>query len=864
MKKWVLFIVLNYSLLASEINLYQLEELREKKAISQEDYLLLKEEISPQEKEEFYSLKINGYEVEKFYSVLKKENQRYLDLNSFLENINIKNYKENDKINLILGENLRKIEIDLKDNQVYERGEKLQINKDIIIQKNGKIYIEEEIFQKLFTLDYKIDNEKSRVSIALNFTTPEELLTRLDLRAESINRSNNNGVLYYESERKLFELGYARVIANKIYTKDSGEKSYQNSWDGNLEYQGGLLYGQLQTNYNLKDHTLGNVRLEYNEIWRKHTLQLENKGNGGSREWGISFFKDKSYYTDGKKVIIRENVPIGSRVELKYMGASIAIKNAEDGVVIFDNPIITTDRTYTLIIYTPDGQVSEKIIKTTENFDQQSKGEVQYNINLNENHVSQKYTSNADVFYGLSDKITLGLGYARGVEQINDRYEYIQDGKVNIIYGDTINGYSYVLRLDTEKSFDNYTVNNKKYDDKYKYGGLIQLSAGKWRYTYEKNQFGKFYLEDNIEKFSAQYDVISNVRLTYDFDKIEKYQGVGTKGSKYGLSIDKNIGKILFSLDAKKSEFSDDEYSLSSYYTTKSNISARLENKWTKSGKEYETLLSIYNNNYKGFLDYSFELGYSEQYKDKATFKMTVKLEDWLEIGSNFNKTGRQEYKVGIDRIVDLRNPLKKVDSMDVSRVKVITFIDENNNNTFDKIEKTVEGVEIAIGTNTGITNEFGEAMFYGVSNGIIYNLKPIIRKPSFTLGDNKITIRGNFSSTIEAYIPIKPMLNLTGKVKIDDILKLNEVEKEELYQDILVEIKDISGKSIELTVPDNTGSFDVSGLFPEKYVIEVSYLGTKYNLEKLNEIVKLSYFDNDFENKIVFNLNSEKISKVN
>ena len=154
--------------------------------------------------------------------------------------------------------------------------------------------------------------------------------------------------------------------------------------------------------------------------------------------------------------------------------------------------------------------------------------------------------------------------------------------------------------------------------------------------------------------------------------------------------------------------------------------------------------------------------------------------------------------------------------------------------------------------------------MFYGVSNGILYDLKPKIKKPSFTLGDNKVTIKGQFASTIEAFIPIKPMLNLTGTIKIDEALKLNEVEKEELYQDILVEIKDINGKSIELTVPDNTGSFDVSGLFPEKYVIEVSYLGVKYNLEKLNEIIKLSYLDNDFENKIVFNLNSKMISKVN
>ena len=864
MKKWGLFLLLNCSLLASEVTLKELDELRDQKLISQDDYLLLREEISPKLKENFYLLKINGYEVDKFYSVFEKDGNRYLDIDTFFQSIDIKNYRTKDGIKVILGETLRKIEINLKNKEIYENGEKIEKNKELFIENEDKVYIEEEVFKKIFTIDYRIDKEKARISLALNFTTPDELLRRLDLRAESIDKAGNNGILHYESKRELFELGYARVTANKLYTKNTGEKSYKSSWDGSIDYQGGLLYGQLQANYNAKENELGTLKLEYNEIWERHTLQLENRRNGRSREWGLSFFKDKSYYTNGKKVIIRESVPVGSRVELKYMGASIAIKNAEDGQVIFDNPIITTDRTYTLIIYTPDGQVFEKVIKTAENFDQQSKGEVQYNVSFNENHSAKKVSTNIETFYGLSDKVTVGAGYTRGVEEIDKKYKYVQDGRANIIYSDTVNGYSYVLKLDMEKSFDDYVVDNKKYDDKYKYGGLTQLNIGKWKYTFERNQFGEFYTDKANEKVSVQYDVMNNVRLTYDYGKTFKYQGDEEKNSNYGVSVNKNIGNILFSLDAKKSESSDSEYSLNAYYTTKSNISTRLENKWTKSGKEYEALLSVYNNNYKGFLDYAFEFGYSEQYKDRATLRLTFKLDNWFEISSDLDKTGRQEHKMGINRIIDLKNPLKKVDSTDVSRVKVITFVDENNNNIHDANEKLVEGVEVTIGTTTNVTDLDGEAMFYGVSNGILYDLKPKIKKPSFTLGDNKVTIKGQFASTIEAFIPIKPMLNLTRTIKIDEALKLNEVEKEELYQDILVEIKDINGKSIELTVPDNTGSFDVSGLFPEKYVIEVSYLGVKYNLEKLNEIIKLSYLDNDFENKIVFNLNSKMISKEN
>lgn len=863
-KKLLTFLLVTASAFGSDITLDELEKLRQQNLISTEDYMILKQELTNNSEEELYTLKINGSEVDNAYSVINENDIRYLELGNFLKSINIENFIKNEKINLTLGENLRKIEINLKNNEIYEKGTLLQEQGKTIIQKDEKVYLREDIFKKLFTSNYRLDENSLKLSIFLNFSPPEEVLKRLSLKAENLKENSNLGVLQYGSERQLFELGYARITANKIFTKQSDQKSFENTWDSSFEYQGGLLYGQLQFDYNIKDNILNDITLEYDDIWKNHTFKISNTGGNQGREWGISFYKDKGYYNDGSKVIIRENVPVGSRAELKYMGASIAIENEENGEVVFDNPIIVTDRTYTLIIYTPEGKVIEKIIKTTEDFDKQNKGEVQYTFLLNEDHDSKKYTTSFDTFYGVTDKLTLGAGYNRGIETINNKYQYTQDAKVNIVYGDTYNGLSYILRLDFEKSFDDYVVGNQKYKDKYSYGGLTQLGYGNLKYTYENTQYGKFHSEKYKENHAIQYDIFQNVRLTYDYNKTKKYLGESQSDNQYGISIDKNIGKILFSLDAKKSQREEDEYSLSAYYTTRTGLSTRLENKWTNSGKDYETILSIYNNNYRGFLDYSLEFGYSEQYKDKATFKISMKLADWLDMDASFDKTGSQEYKFGIDKIVDLKNPTKKVDSMDVSRVKVITFIDENNNNKLDSLEKLIEGVEVTIGNTTAITNEDGYAMFYGISNGVIYDLKPLIKKPSFTLGDNKITIKGNFASTIEAYVPVKPMLNLSGKINIDEGLNLTDLEKEELYQNVLIEIKDLNGKSIELVMPDNIGEFDVSGLFPEKYIIEVSYLGDKYNLQKLNDTIKLSYLEDEYENKIVYNLNAQKISKAN
>ena len=90
------------------------------------------------------------------------------------------------------------------------------------------------------------------------------------------------------------------------------------------------------------------------------------------------------------------------------------------------------------------------------------------------------------------------------------------------------------------------------------------------------------------------------------------------------------------------------------------------------------------------------------------------------------DKEGNQEYKVGIDRITDLRKPKANIKSMDSSPVKAIAFVDINNNNKKDPEEKVIKNVDIKIGDQTKTTNKDGYAMFYGVPNDVIYELNPL------------------------------------------------------------------------------------------------------------------------------------------
>ena len=80
-------------------------------------------------------------------------------------------------------------------------------------------------------------------------------------------------------------------------------------------------------------------------------------------------------------------------------------------------------------------------------------------------------------------------------------------------------------------------------------------------------------------------------------------------------------------------------------------------------------------------------------------------------------------------------------------------------------------------------------------------------------------------------------MLTLSGHVLIDETLNMLEEDREAFYSELVIELKDLNGEVIETALPDNEGLFDISGLFPKDYYIEVTYIGTKYDLKNRTTI---------------------------
>lgn len=849
-----------------------------KKIMSPEDYAIITNTYTQKEGKQIYDLMINGELKSKSYSVWYKNQNMYFSLFNFLEAINFKNYHQDLKtgdITLLVGDSLEEIKISVKNNYINYPIEKLKLLKDDLILDGREIYIKSDIFKSVFLRNLRISQEEQKINMNLNFSTPEEINLRLKLTKNSLNEEKLKDEIIYKNKNKLLEAGYLRTEVNKIFTRDknSEDDSFQDDWEARLEYQGAFLYGELNAEYDVKEHLLGDVKLTYDDIYNKHTLELSSfrYGDKGARENGIRFWKDKGYLVTGsKEYILTEDVPIGSRVELIYLGTVIDIQTAENGQVVFANRNIKEDREYKLRIYTEDGKIYEKIINTTSDYNQQNKGEWEYNFDIREDHASDRYRINAMTYYGLTDSLTAGAGYIKEPRTINNKYEYLDKGRGELVFSNSIKGYQYTLRAGGEKAFNNYVddVTLKSTEDEYKYDLLGQIDFKDLRFKYQQENYGKYYYDKFEKVLSTRWKPIKPLELEWEKVWKEKYRDLSyseeerkQEGDRYRVEYSKSWKSLLLTAEYQKSTLFDeeDEYSLNLYYTGFRTFTTRFENTWNEDGK-YETAFSIFSNG-NDLFDYTLEARYSEETKDSLTFRFNLNYNNWFNFESEADKKGNQRYKVGIDRITDLRNPKANIRSIESSPVEVTAFIDMNNNDKFDEGEKIAKNIEIKLAGETKKTDKEGKAIFYGIPNRVLYDLNAEIKRPSLLQTPVPLKVEGKNTATIEAYLPIKPMTTLTGQINVAEMLGLSELEKMKIYENIIITIKDISGKELEVTMPDETGTFDVSGLLPTEYLIEVNYIGIDYSIKGINEVVQLSYIEKGKDgNLFVFNFDKEGI----
>lgn len=760
---------------------------------------------SENEREEIYSLKIRGASYSFGYPVINENGRYYFPVMEFFKTINFKNFTLKDgELIMYLGTDAQKETIDFEN-----------MSKAKCIKENNDYYLREDIFKKYFAEEIRIEKQDFSINLVPSFTLPKEIGLMVDATARELQEQAEKPLLLYTSKRELIGAGNLRVNLEQEINHNS-DSNKKRDWNGFLEYEGPLLYGDFYTYYDLKDKKFGDARLTYYDLLPGYELELGIYGE--RREKGLRFQKSNGFYegVDGD-YIISEQVPLGSRVELLFNGIPIDIKNEENGRVTFTNSLMKAGREFTLRIYLQNGEIQTRTIKLTEDYNQQKANQFGYDIYMREDKESHKVDTDLNIYYGVTNNLTLGVGYSQLPEFFNDDYIYLKEFKTELIYSNTIFNNPYTFTYTLEKNLNDEKDEKADYSKKYSNQFMIDTNIGPdLSVNYEHIENGPYFDTKREDYLELDYDLTNWLSLTYDLEKL-KYR-TNTSDSEtdynYGVELNNSWNSMLVTYNYRNNIKGEDEHELDLYYTGFKYVITKLTNKLEHNGN-YEVELKVDNKSYSDKYNYSFGVKYDSKNKDIYTFGFEIKFDNWLEIGSNFEKDSKNNRSyIGIDRVLNLKKPLANMGSLDSSVLKVIAFLDNNNNNILDKGEEKLEGVSVSLGENNVITNSKGIGYIYGFPSFAETTLKVETNRPSLKADATRIKVKSTGASNIIAMIPVKPMISLNGNVDLS--------KHKDLLEYLTVKLKNLKTNKTMTTNIEYDGFFYFSDIMSGKYELQI------------------------------------------
>lgn len=787
-----------------------------------------------EERERIYTLKVKGEINSLSYPVIRENDKNYFSIFEFFRAINFTNYTiEKGRLTFRLGNYNQEEIIDFS-----------KLNKNEYIYENRDYYISQELFKKYFAESIRLNEKKYEININTSFLLPKMIDLLLNAKEKELLGESEKPVLYYTAKRVPFDLGNMRVNYQRDITKKSGERT-KYDWNGYLEYSGSLLYGEFRTDYDLKTHELGDMTITYSNLLRGE-YELELGLYGEHRLGGLSFTKDRGYYNDGKNYIITEKVPLGSRVELLYNNVPIEIEYENGGEVTFINNLIKENREFLMRIYTQDGKIEERKIKINDDYNQQNKGEFGFDIYIRDEHESDRVNSQWDIYYGYTDNLTFGFGLEQTPEEIEGKYISLRTASFETIYGNSWYGnpytFTYELRkgLNMAKSFFR-TYEGKYYDRKYnnQHRFMFDTTIKDLRVNYEWYENGKYYDSRREQNLDLDYDLTDWLSLTYEYEDTKYYNRESENDYRYGLEIGYSpLDSLLLSYDVEKNKKGDIVQSVDVYYTGFKHVIAKVQNNWDENG-DYTAELTLTNKTWSDVLEYSIGATYEPDRETKFMLDFTLKLENWLELGTYWAKNETKSAYIGIDRVINLKHPLVNMNNIDSTTIKTIAFLDGNNNNIMDKDEERVADVDIKLGQDIVTTDENGIAYIYGVASYIDYELETSPKRPTYKTDKNIIKVRGTGSSEIVAYIPVKPMISFEGMISLPEF---SEFDFDNIIGDIAIIITNKDRTFSQTIYPDSSGVFYLFDITPDDYTFGIEYRGEDYKVENYRKDLKLIY----------------------
>lgn len=732
---------------------------------------------------------------------------------------------------------------------------KVKFDKNEAFAKDGELFVDTEAIKKKLNFDYiNYDLAMLSLDVKPSFMLPyqEKEQGRVErLRLNEKKRMMGKETYNYKMSGKIIEPGLLKLN----YSKQNILKQLDSL---NYEYGTQLLWGELYLSGGIRpESNINSGKLTYDNIYMGNNLTFGNINTAfpsfvslDSSIIGVSFDNYTTYsQTNNGETVIKGEAEGADSIELYRNGMLVEYLIPTTRDFEFRIPDNITNAKYLLKIYYKDGRIEERAVYSLNDMDALKKGTQRPIIQLGRTQKEKKSQLVLKDYYGLTDNITVGLGY---LDLNTDKKYSLLESK--LIYNSRVQSFPTLI------NFTNYYELKQKQSS---YELSLEQQIYDYSFSFRKNKYSKyFYGESGVKDFSSisfeksfkdnsfEFGINKRTAISQEDNQLLEEKTTNIYAGWYTSIFD----PFSFSLNVEKSINGSEKYikyspSLSISY----GVTMILDADFTKYEKEKERdkveySLQINKRDVEIIKDSLYmDVGFVAEYKKVKNEEKQMKygltfsfdLESFFDVkvnsdiisnNSSNNESSKKMINTGVNitKVIDLASPLKVYrNTIPVNSylIKGKVFMDRNGNGVYDNGDTPLEGVEVTLEGRRFKSDKQGNYTADGIGSGNIVVLD-VDRKsidPMMKPTKGPVKIKTNNSSVINIDIPIEVVSMITG-----NIWNASNFTEREFIQNIsMTTIRlEKDGKLYKEIDPEFDGLFFFEDIPPGDYTIKFLYLG--------------------------------------
>lgn len=748
----------------------------------------------------------------------------------------------------------------------------------------NEIFIKADDYGILFEVEkIEWDVERYNFIMELSFETPYEIYLESQKRISGIGTEEDEEVdpeMIYTMEKKLFSPG---VLKLRYFNFDVSDSDYSLS----TRYDTSFLYGDFTMNYFFEPSgELSNIRLQYTDLIEEKRVVFGDFFTrtynflNTSRVRGASVDRwDPDGEIELSRTEIKGFASYRSTVELYRNGSLIDfVVVDQDGSYVFEDiRIQSITDTYQVKIYTYEGTIETRDISLYSNRRIQEKGEFDYDLMVGQS--PDKDLENRDEtqhiakgYYGITDRLTLGLGHMNVVSRVRDENDFFEsdlvddddddDERATVVNSlvDTSIYYStppikYPIYIEMTNLHDTDEGENTQV-------GIYRQRFGPNLLTAEGYIYGD--KMSRVTDYENEYELIwrgpINNRWRYSLSYNQFGERTGDETQLVFGELFYNTEKTSHTLGLAHVISSEDrDGPIATYSYTHSgveifkipmilNLRARVD-----TGNASEDALYGAGLTRRGGerVDFSLRADYDTE-DFFITMTVEYKLTNWMELLGSVTRDDEETdafLGVDIEKTIILEKPFEKHSNPEPDRswMEGQVFTDTDGDGEKDSDEQSLEGVRLTVSGKEGFTDEEGKYFIDDISSYSLEELKVdgTTLDPMVKSNQEKTHLRLYPARGGELDIPLQPISVITGYIEFD-YEGFSEVESYPLKSNLYIILKDQNGEILKEQRMEPEGFYLIEEVLPGKYIVSLDYRGDK-NITLDREFVNLEVLAGEY-----------------